>query len=179
MYTIMVTGSRAWREPGLIAEQVERHALGHAPVRVIHGGNPRGADAQAAQAAVDLGLEVREFRPRSWTSSDLLARNREMIENRPDVVLAFLTAGSRGTWYTAHRAVAAGLRVVLIGEAVSEDDAQVCRDAGALIAKERYSGPSRQALWVSLAQVNAGDRVPWLVSAARDINSDRPRTVRT
>ena len=65
-------------------------ALSHADVTIIHGG-ASGADNLAGEAAKELGFEV-EVYPADWKTYGKSAgpiRNRQMINQRPDLVWAF------------------------------------------------------------------------------------------
>lgn len=166
MKKILVTGDRGWSEPDLVHQALAVHA--GQDVTVLHGALPRGADAIAAAAAKELGYRVNPYPPKSWSVQHLLARNAAMVGAAPDQVLAFVTVTSRGTWFTANLALRKGIPVTFIGSQVTPEQAASCRGAAAVLA----AGPltmKRQALWVALSHVNAGDRVPWLVNAAHEI----------
>ena len=94
MKTILVCGSRKWRDAGVIrlALMMEPRVRGwhDETIRVIHGAY-KGADALADREAKDLGYEVKPF-PADWESYGRAAgprRNLEMIEEKPDLLLAF------------------------------------------------------------------------------------------
>ena len=108
--TILVTGSRNWMSPrqieSLLREEWEEGC------RVIHGG-ANGADTIADGVARRLGMEVEIFYP-NWSSQGRKAgflRNQKMVEQKPDVVLAFQVQRSTGTQHTIDLAKAAGIPV--------------------------------------------------------------------
>jgi hypothetical protein len=100
---VMVTGSRRWTDEDAIRRALHFAAGGMgmetAPgVTLIHGA-ARGADTIAAHLAVVLGWSVVPY-PADWSRHGKAAgpiRNREMLDSKPDVVLAFPLPMSRGT----------------------------------------------------------------------------------
>ena len=78
---------------------------------VIEGAAP-GADALAREAAEDFGITVETY-PADWDKHGKAAgpiRNQQMLdEGKPDLVLAFPTPQSRGTWDMVRRARKAGI----------------------------------------------------------------------
>lgn len=190
MITIMVTGSRDWSDEASVFAALDEaaHTAGGAvgvgsvavsggeelrarvgDVTVLHGANRGGADAMAARWVTARGQQVRPFPPRTWTAKDLLARNLAMVAARPDVVLAFVGRGSRGTWHAANAALRAGLVVTFIGEPLTEPDVARCRAAATALANGPFTS-KRQALWVALANARVGSTgSPGLVAAAGEI----------
>lgn len=85
---ILVTGDREWTDKEMIA-----HVLGlwvSSKDTVIHGA-ANGADTLAGKAAKALGATVIPF-PADWDKFGKAAgpiRNRKMLDEKPDVVLAF------------------------------------------------------------------------------------------
>lgn len=111
-----MTGSRNWRS----RSPIYRALIASKATIVVHGG-AQGADDLAAQIARSLGLQVRAY-PADWTRYGRSAgprRNQEMLdaEHRPDepidLVLAFPTSQSVGTYDMISRAERAGIRVIL------------------------------------------------------------------
>lgn len=77
---------------------------------VIHGG-ARGADQLAGTIAGALGFEVREF-PADWKNKSRSAgiqRNLLMLDQKPDLVLAYQINGSTGTQHTIDQARKRGI----------------------------------------------------------------------
>lgn len=113
-FVVLVTGSRGWTN----AEAIERALIdatkGHSHVRLVHGG-AKGADQLAHKVAVKRGWQYKVYTP-DWHKlgrSAGLTRNSDMItqEKRVDLVLAFPTNDSRGTWDMVAKAKRAGLCV--------------------------------------------------------------------
>ncbi|WP_329522381.1 SLOG family protein [Spirillospora sp. NBC_01491] len=134
---ILVTGSRDWDDAGKVGTELYRAidcSPGLAPVTVVHGACPTGADriasefceseaAHLEQRGVSL---VEERHPASWHHHGNragLKRNREMVDAGADVCLAFIapcskpncagrdTHGSHGASHAADLARRAGIPV--------------------------------------------------------------------
>ena len=119
---ILITGSRAWPWPALIARvlEAERARLAaDATLVIVHGACPQGADAAAAawcaHAADRTGARVLgEAHPARWRDAAGrldrgagMARNAAMIAAGADLVIAFWADHSPGTADTLRRAAAA------------------------------------------------------------------------
>ena len=84
---VLVTGARDWAD----AEPIRRELLLLPHDSILLHGNARGADRLAGAIAAELGLDVRP-RPANWERFGKAAgiiRNREMLAEGPDVILAF------------------------------------------------------------------------------------------
>lgn len=122
-YRILVTGSRDWDDARTIWQALATTVLDNtdvgAPVVVVHGACPRGADAHAAAwthlTQADGRRPVTEERhPADWEQYGKAAgfrRNAEMVALGADVCLAFICNGSRGASHTARLAEQAGIPV--------------------------------------------------------------------
>lgn len=109
---VLVCGSRSWRDDGPIKERLARLPRG---VRIIHGG-ARGADLIAARAARALGIPEQGF-PADWRSLGRRAgivRNLALLDQRPDLVVAFWDGCSTGTQHVIETAVDRGIVVDVI-----------------------------------------------------------------
>jgi hypothetical protein len=113
---VLVCGSRDWRDANAIQRALIRVVRRVKPlggrVVVIHG-DARGADRIAAALARGIGLEVIAF-PADWSTHGRRAgflRNLEMLDQRPDLVIAFQRNGSRGTQHTIDEARKRGIPV--------------------------------------------------------------------
>lgn len=112
---VLVCGSRGWKEPRRIVERLHELSQRDGRLVVITGG-ARGADATAHRAAQALGLETEVFYA-DWETYGKRAgirRNVEMLDERPDLVLAFWDGTSPGTKHTIDTASARGIPVEVI-----------------------------------------------------------------
>lgn len=85
---------------------------------VIHGG-ARGADMQAGVYARALGFDEKVF-PADWRGKGKAAgiiRNLQMLDECPDLVLAFQRSGSTGTQHTINEARKRGIPVEVVSHA--------------------------------------------------------------
>lgn len=122
-YRVLVTGSRTWEDERTIwhaiASAVLDNASAAAPVVLVHGACPRGADAHAAAWAALAAADSRrpvavEAHPADWDQHGKAAgfrRNAEMVRLGADICLAFIKDGSRGATHTADLAQKAGIPV--------------------------------------------------------------------
>lgn len=114
---LLVCGSRTWADDltvidailGIIAGSQETEFI------VIEGG-AAGADQAGARAAGLLGIPVCEY-PANWSLHGRAAgpiRNQQMLDQHPDLVLAFWDGQSPGTRDMLHRAAAAGVPTKIV-----------------------------------------------------------------
>lgn len=106
---VLACGSRHFADPFRASLAIDdRMSRLPAGCEVIHGG-AIGADQMAAAAAFHLGLTVTAFLPdyRTHGPGAPFVRNVLMLEQQPELVLAFWDGQSRGT---AHTIVEAGKR---------------------------------------------------------------------
>ena len=85
---VLVCGDREWNDPLTIAKRLRRYE--GSPTTIVHG-DARGADRTAQHVARSLRLPVEAF-PADWKKYGKAAgpiRNREMLDTKPDIVLAF------------------------------------------------------------------------------------------
>lgn len=140
---VLVTGSRAWdNQPALADMLLEawydavQDGIPRANFRVIHGDCPKGADALAKQWAIDNNLThipvpaewsapctdrcpPNDHRKTSARHGDYCPlaghhRNQQMVDMRPDLVLAFRRNDSRGTSDCISRATRAGIPIRIL-----------------------------------------------------------------
>ena len=95
--TVLVCGDRKWTSRETIEQRLRLLPSG---TRIIHGA-ARGADTIGGEIAKQLGFRVWAF-PADWKRFGRSAgpiRNREMLAQRPDLVLAFhnCLSESKGT----------------------------------------------------------------------------------
>ena len=108
---VLVCGSRTWPSYAIIRARLDRFS--RETTTIIHGGAP-GADSMAAKAARTLGFKrVIEF-PADWEAlgrSAGIQRNLVMLDQQPDLVLAFWSGSSPGTQHTISEAKKRGIKV--------------------------------------------------------------------
>lgn len=106
---VLVCGSRKWRD----IHAIRMRLLKLPPdCEIIHGA-ARGADMIAAALATDFGFTVRAF-PADWDRHGKAAgpiRNLAMLDERPDLVVAFQVGESSGTQHTINEARKRGIPV--------------------------------------------------------------------
>ena len=106
---VLVCGSRDWPSPRRIRDRLRDLPKG---VTIMHG-DARGADKQADVIARGYGMPVEVF-PADWRGQGKRAgylRNLAMLDQKPDLVLAFQRNGSRGTQHTIDEARKRGIPV--------------------------------------------------------------------
>lgn len=106
---VIVCGSRDWADERAIYERLR---LFRGYTQLLHG-DARGADRLAASVANLLGFGIRAF-PADWKKHGKRAgvlRNLAMLDEKPDLVIAFQRNGSRGTQHTIDEARKRGIPV--------------------------------------------------------------------
>jgi hypothetical protein len=124
---VLVCGSRDWDDAVLFFEECSRHVddyrreilnESYASVLVMHGNSGR-ADIWA-DAWAQLGLHDYKRFPAKWRVNGVynpqagFERNIEMLDQNPDLVIAFQKNGSRGTQHTIDEARKRGIPVEVI-----------------------------------------------------------------
>lgn len=109
---LMVTGSRNWDLVQPIHKSMYWFTRGWNEVTLLEGGAV-GADRIARAYAVGQGWELSTFLPHydKHGANAPHVRNSDMINMRPDLVLAFIRNNSAGTTSTVVKAFKAGLLV--------------------------------------------------------------------
>lgn len=110
-------GAREWANWDSIYDFFERH---EGEITCVVQGMCRGADVMCRVVAQELGIEVKDF-PAKWDKYGKAAgaiRNVEMIEQNPDLVVAFHSnlKKSKGTKNMVELAVTRGVPVERISE---------------------------------------------------------------
>ena len=119
---VLITGSRDWTDEEAIYRALAAHTGFEHNVTLLSGHCPTGADAIAERYAKTKGWDI-ELHPADWGKYGKYAgpkRNQEMVDRKPDLVLAFILNGSKGASGTVAMAKKAGLRVHVV-EANSEE----------------------------------------------------------
>lgn len=109
---VLICGSRAWSDPLRIKHRLQQLPRG---ARIIHGG-ARGADTTAALYARALGIPEQSY-PARWREQGKAAgiiRNIEMLDQKPDLVIAFWDGTSTGTAHTVAEATTRGITVEVV-----------------------------------------------------------------
>jgi YspA, cpYpsA-related SLOG family len=108
---VLVCGSRSWDRP----PEIGRRLAALPPhSEIIHGG-ARGADQIAATYARALGLPEKEFPPNWGRGRNAgIIRNLQMLDEQPDLVLAFWDGVSTGTKHTIEEAQRRGIPVEVV-----------------------------------------------------------------
>lgn len=116
-FVVLVCGDRNWQNRASIEAALHSLNCEHAGnyIKLIHGAC-RGADRMAESIARDLGWAVVGI-PADWKRYGYAAgpiRNQQMLEQRPDLVLAFHSdlENSKGTKDMVRRARRASVPVV-------------------------------------------------------------------
>ena len=108
---LLVCGGRDYADAETVFSALDAlHAK--TPIECLIEGGAKGADALARAWAQQRGVRVQTF-PADWKRHGRSAgpkRNQQMIEVRPDMVMAF--PGGRGTADMVRRARAVGVAVV-------------------------------------------------------------------
>jgi hypothetical protein len=112
---VLVTGSRAWADSGVVEGALDRLRAEHgAGLVVVHGACRSGADVLADRWALRHGVAVERW-PADWAGLGRRAgmvRNAAMIGSRPELCLAFIRDRSPGASHCAAAAEAAGIPTV-------------------------------------------------------------------
>jgi hypothetical protein len=116
---LLVCGSRDWTDRDLIYDWLNSFNMSEEwlGITLIHGA-ARGADTIAALVAKSFAWNIKPY-PAEWEKYGKIAgpiRNREMIKENPDIVLAFHSnlKESKGTKDMVLLAVSAGIETHLI-----------------------------------------------------------------
>lgn len=115
-FRILITGSRAWTNRNwlgmeLIQVAVELAGNTDAPITLVSGACPRGADRIAEEHAEGWGWTI-ERHPADWDTHRKAAgyvRNQQMVDLGADICLAFVRGGSRGATHCGQAAERAGI----------------------------------------------------------------------
>ncbi len=113
---VLVCGSRDFADPFLVSLAIDKR-IKELPVPswIIHGDAP-GADRIAAKAGERHGYNVQAF-PADWKTHGKRAgilRNLAMLDEKPDLVIAYWNGKSTGTAHTTREARKRGIPVEVI-----------------------------------------------------------------
>ena len=108
---VAITGGRSFNDRTFLFTTLDRIHAAKGITEIIHGG-ARGADSLGGIWAKQAGIKVTVF-PADWNKHGKRAgilRNLEMINERPDYVVAF--PGGRGTAHMRETSKAKGIEVI-------------------------------------------------------------------
>lgn len=110
---VLICGGREWKDKEAIRREVEKLHLDENDT--IIEGDARGADRLAGDVAIELGIAL-EVYPANWNRYGRSAgtlRNQQMLDQNPDLVLAFHAniESSKGTRDMVRRARKKGTAV--------------------------------------------------------------------
>lgn len=112
---VLVCGSREFKDQDLLDRTLDEINAKRGITEIIHGA-ARGADTLSGVYARSHGIPVHE-QPALWDTYGRSAgaiRNREMLKLRPDLVVGFLSADSRGTRDMLEISRQAGIETVVV-----------------------------------------------------------------
>lgn len=110
---VLVTGGRDFEDRQLLVRVLNQLHEVHKFALLIHGG-AKGADQLAGEWGAEHNIPVMPL-PANWKRHGRAAgpiRNRQMLEHRPDLLIAF--PGGKGTADMVRASNRAGIRVVLV-----------------------------------------------------------------
>ena len=118
MKRLLITGSRSWHQVGKMREELKiaYRYLGAGNITLVHGDCEDGADAIADLIwTLQFGKEYVERHPANWSLGKKAGfiRNKEMVDTKPDLVLAFQVDRSKGTQHTIDLTEEAGIELML------------------------------------------------------------------
>lgn len=115
---ILVCGGRDF-DRGDVLERVLDEVHKNKEVTLVIQGCAKGADTLGWLWARKKGIELWSFRA-DWKHHGNAAgplRNQKMIdEGKPELIVAFPTKNSRGTWDMVRRAEKAGIKTIVVKE---------------------------------------------------------------
>lgn len=114
---VLVCGGRDYDNREVLYSALDNLHVKH-PFSVLIHGDAKGADTLGADWAARNKVLI-EVYPANWKRDGIAAgpvRNQQMLsEGKPDLVVAFPTPSSRGTWDMVSRARKAGVEIRLHG----------------------------------------------------------------
>lgn len=112
---VLVCGARDFEDQDLLNRTLDEVNQGGRITEIIHGA-ARGADTLSGVYGRSHGIPVHE-QPALWNTYGRRAgpiRNHEMLKLRPDLVVGFLSRGSRGTKHMLEISRKAGVAVIQV-----------------------------------------------------------------
>lgn len=109
IFKVLITGSRSFDDYDRmlnVFQKIDEKFSHYDMIVLLSGACPTGADRMAENIAESLGWNVERY-PADWKKDGKAAgplRNQRMIDEKPDICVAFPTNASRGTWDCVRRA---------------------------------------------------------------------------
>lgn len=116
MYKVLVCGSRSITDYTLVKTFLEKELLPYSPDVLVISGCAAGPDKLALQFAEEHNLPTLEM-PAGWDKYGKRAgyiRNKQMIDENPDLVIAFWDKESKGTKNTLNLAKEKNIPTLII-----------------------------------------------------------------
>jgi hypothetical protein len=110
---VLVCGSRGWVDEEVIVDRIREMPSW---AEILHGSCPDSPDMVAAKEASRQELIVHAY-PAEWSKYGKKAgiiRNLEMLDQGPELVLAFWDGESRGTKHTIDQALKRKINVEVV-----------------------------------------------------------------
>lgn len=117
---ILVTGDLTWTD----RVAVRAALIGYGVQVKLLDGNARGADTLAHEVAKELGYETERFQA-EWGKFGRAAgpmRNKRMLDQKPDLVIAFNDDNDKGTRNMIEQAKKAGVTVYVVRHTMGSAD---------------------------------------------------------
>lgn len=114
---VLICGSRNLNNKQFVNSILDKLEAELGPWNLVIQGEARGADTLAREWAEDMKISVMRF-PANWKLHGKAAgpiRNKQMLDKgKPDLVIAFLAPGSRGTKNMIDQARKAGIKTHIV-----------------------------------------------------------------
>lgn len=116
---VLVCGARDFLDERRIRSELDALKVTRGPFSVLIHGRARGVDTWAAEWALDNGINLEGYKA-DWDAYGKSAgpiRNSLMLkEGKPDLVVAFPSDRSIGTWDMVRKARKAGVETIVVRE---------------------------------------------------------------
>lgn len=123
---LAIVGSREITDYAIVFEKASKIVEKNKVTHIVSGG-AKGVDTLARRFAEEKGIPLLEFKPdySTYGRGAPLQRNTTIVEHS-DVVLAFVTPNSKGTWDTIKKAEKMGRIVKIVNVSFSPSNS-ACR----------------------------------------------------
>lgn len=100
---LAVVGYRKFTNYEILRANLDDFVLRYGKPKLVISGGCVGTDLMAIRWAQENNIETEECLPNTHTREHFLARNTEIVR-RCDILIAFLSPKSRGTWDSINKA---------------------------------------------------------------------------